>query len=294
MKNEVNKKMEILRVVIYTVIVMLLIFGLNHLLPENASTSIGMMTPLTAHILTRLLTRDKTDIDGLYLRAHLKGNVKYYWYALLYGVALNLIGGILTRIFIFPNDGFLPADKLHSALCQIPLTFSMTFMLMTVCLGEEYGWRAYLTPKLETFLPDWAVFMVQGIIWGMWHKDMLDAGGNFGKDHAFYPWANYVLMCISCMFFGMFLTYLTRKTHSIYPAAICHSAIDCIQVGALLYPDLPEDFNETHGEIVFHVGILSLIPFSVIVGTIAFILMQKDKKVKIIANTPQTPLENVA
>ena len=291
MKNEVNKKMEILRVVIYTVIVMLLIFGLNRILPEDASTSIGMMTPLTAHILTRLITRDKTDIDGLYLRSHLKGNVKYYVYALLYGVILNIIGGILVKIFLFPNDDFLPPDKLHSALCQIPLTFSMTFLLMTICFGEEYGWRAYLTPKLETFLPDWAVFMVQGIIWGMWHKDMLDAGGNFGKDHAFYPWANYVLMCISCMFLGMFLTYLTRKTHSIYPATICHSAIDFIQVGALLYPDLPEDFSETHGTIVLYAGILGMLVFPVIMGIIAFILMQKNKQKQI---PSASPLETTA
>ena len=286
--------MEILRVVIFTVIVFILSYGLFELLPDDYSGNLLMMTPLLSHILTRLITKDKTDIDGLYLRAHLKGNVKYYCYAVLYGLLMNLVGGILVRIFIFPNEGFLPADKLHSMLCQIPLTFSMTFMLMTVCFGEEYGWRAYLTPKLETFLPDWAVFVVQGIIWGMWHKDMLDAGGNFGKDHAFYPWANYVLMCISCMFFGMFLTYLTRKTHSIYPAAICHSAIDFIQVGSLLFPELSEDFNETHGEIVFHVGILSMIPFPLVVGIIAFILMQKDKKQKIVMDTPEKPLEKVA
>ena len=109
----------------------------------------------------------------------------------------------------------------------------MTGMILTVLeisaplawytFGEEFGWRAYLYPKLEKLTgTPWAC-LLGGVIWGIWHAPLTVAGHNFGTEYWGFPWVGVVLMTIFCIADGAFLMWITKKTGSVYPAAIWHS-----------------------------------------------------------------------
>jgi membrane protease YdiL (CAAX protease family) len=55
--------------------------------------------------------------------------------------------------------------------------------------GEEFGWRAYLQPKLMP-LGGRKVILLMGLIWGVWHWPVIAMGHNYGLDYPGVPgWA---------------------------------------------------------------------------------------------------------
>ena len=90
--------------------------------------------------------------------------------------------------------------------------------------GEEYGWRGYLYPKIESAWSRPLAIIAGGIIWGLWHAPLTVKGHNFGTDYPGFPYVGILLMCGICVILGIFFHWLTLKTGSIYPASIAHSA----------------------------------------------------------------------
>ncbi|MBR4200286.1 MAG: CPBP family intramembrane metalloprotease [Oscillospiraceae bacterium] len=175
--------------------------------------------PAIATILTRLITKEGIADD--LLRLKLKGNRKYYAFALLLPLVIGLVRSMIARNMDFAEkpalSGWMTAYYLMQALWLSPLMAFNTF-------GEEYGWRGYLYPKLEAVAGRPAALLAGGIIWGLWHAPLTVKGHNFGTDYPGFPWLGILLMCGSCVIMGIFFHWLTQKTGSIYPASIAHSA----------------------------------------------------------------------
>ena len=53
--------------------------------------------------------------------------------------------------------------------------------------GEEFGWRAYLQPKLMP-LGFRKAMLLMGLIWGVWHWPLIAMGHNYGLDYFGAPW----------------------------------------------------------------------------------------------------------
>lgn len=237
MSNE-EKKLTIKRIIIF----MILAYIPNYVLEIAFSDHEGGMTsgaagftvmiyPALANILTRIITKE--GVEEHYLKAHFGKNKRMYTIAAL----LPLVWGLLNLFaahFLFDSStdmgallkentegagmkGFIPI-VLMAYITSIPLIF-MGF-------GEEFGWRAYLTPKLEKLMPRGAACCVTGVIWAVWHAPLIWYGYDFGRDYPGFPYVGILAMCAVCIPLSYMLTWMTEKTKSVYPAAICHMAID--------------------------------------------------------------------
>ena len=268
MENKTDKKTEALRVVIFTVLVFAMSLGIGaYYIKNDLSSCLLMFSPLAAAVITKLVTKDKPrDLNDLLLGTNFGRSKKYYFYALGAGLTFDLVTAIAC-IALFGGEYsfgeyFLSEDS-RKALCSVPLMLTESVFLIAIFLGEEYGWRAFLTPKLEKLMPQWAVFIVQGIIWGMWHKPVLDMGQNFGKSLPFFPYSNYALMCTGCIFMGMILTWLTKKSGSIFPAALCHAALDEFASIAAVF--VPADVANSENNLpVLGSSVMIFVPLAVI------------------------------
>lgn len=91
-------------------------------------------------------------------------------------------------------------------------------------LGEEIGWRGWLTPQLLPLgvLP---TIGLTGLIWGLWHTPLMLLGHNFPHLPA---WLSVVCMVIFCTVIGAVLAWLTIRTGSVWPAALGHSTVNAI------------------------------------------------------------------
>jgi len=99
-----------------------------------------------------------------------------------------------------------------------------------IAIGEEIGWRAYLTPALISHAGVTATIIIVGIVWGLWHIPI-----NLSVKHVFeksLPWISlrWLLLSsvISFTIFSYPLYLLLITSNSILPPAAFHGTINAL------------------------------------------------------------------
>jgi membrane protease YdiL (CAAX protease family) len=91
----------------------------------------------------------------------------WWWaFALLYGIFLSV-----GALYLFDLFGGPPVDwsGLPPLYTVVPL-----FIILTVFagIGEEYGWRGFLLPRLQTRYNALVSSLIVGVAWAIWHIPM--------------------------------------------------------------------------------------------------------------------------
>lgn len=289
-----NKKQTIKRLVIY----LLISFGIPYILIfiyiskfgwtinndwYGPLASTAMLCPMIANILTRIITKE--GFDGSLIKMKIKGNIRYFVIALVFPFICGIISAVLSALFIFPENSLLNMMqhfKVTDYLVMCAYLSAVTVTAIFQGFGEEFGWRAYMTPKLETLMPFPAAIVVGGTIWGLWHAPLIACGHNFGNDYAGSPWLGIGLMCIACICIGLYLTALTKASKSVLPAALAHIAINNIAGGVsgtmLNYIDIPETtLDELNSAFSYSILFMSVISFTALAAGIIIFLSKRKK-----------------
>ena len=197
-----------------------------------------MWAPALAHILTRLVTREGWGDVGL--RPNLRRGWPYWLAAWFLPGILTLVGMIaffaLFPTFFDPSLGAImqllpPGDSIDpwvlavAQLVQAMLIAPLINGFFT--FGEEFGWRAYLQPKLMPLGGRTAILLV-GLIWGLWHAPIIAMGHNYGFDYPGAPWSGILMFVWIAVLFAALLGWVTVRGGSVWPAVIGHGAINGI------------------------------------------------------------------
>lgn len=149
------------------------------------------------------------------------------------------------------------------------------FINLVPALGEEIGWRGWLTPQL---LPLGVVptIVITGAIWGLWHTPLILLGHN-------YPhlpgWLAVGAMVIFCTVIGGVLAWFTIRTNSVWPAALGHSTINATAALPLLF-----SADTTYD--TAHVGIAGTTGWLVTAGVLLLLFLTKSFR-----TVPAAPLD---
>ena len=177
----------------------------------------------------------------------------------LYSADLENFSG-LQQIFDEAGAGGMPVEMM--LLSQIINVVIAAWVLnLLPALGEEIGWRGWLTPQL---LPLGAVptIAITGVIWGLWHTPLILLGHN-------YPhlpgWQAVCFMVVFCTLLGGILAWLSIRTRSVWPAALGHSTINAIG-------GLPLIFSEDTTFDTAHVGITGTTAW-IVAGIVLLVLL---------------------
>lgn len=288
MPNEnIDKKLEAKRLVIFLLlafgiswipaIIYNKVFGYHEWFETNKMPLFSWIVgygPALANIITRKLTHEGWHDSMLHL--NLKGNIKYYIISIVAISVLAVPQGILATLAVGGGDwsGLGQRFTLGEFTAALLSVFWIAPLMAFNTFGEEFGWRGYMNQKMEPLLGTTGTIIVGGIIWGLWHAELTVEGHNFGTDYPGYPYLGILTMCINCTFMGIFLMWLTKKTNSIYPAAIFH-AMNNFGGGItnnIFLSGVPEDLQLTIPQYL----ILD-IPFN-IAAIIILILMLRDNR----------------
>jgi membrane protease YdiL (CAAX protease family) len=199
-----------------------------------------MWAPTWAHLLTRLITRE--GWHDAYLRPRRRGWL-YWIVAWFIPSIMTILGAVL--FFVVFRQYFDPSLKvLHEMLAKTgqaipnaPWTIVIIQTLLGILIapfinslftfGEEFGWRAYLQPKLMPLGGRKAILLI-GLIWGVWHWPIIAMGHNYGLDYPGAPWLGMLMMVWVTIGLGTFLGWLTVRAGNVWPAVIGHAAINGI------------------------------------------------------------------
>ncbi len=205
-----------------------------------------MFGPAVGNVAARLATGEGWDRHRL--RPEFEGTMWTYAAAWLAPAALTVVGAAFY-FAVFPGQfdptmaafreqvasmgvgmdpWLLVAIQIGSALTIAPIINAL------FAFGEEFGWRAYLLPKLAPLGYRRAV-VVSGIVWGVWHWPLLAMGYNYGFDYPGFPWTGMLAFLAFTVGAGTFLAALTVREGSVWPASIGHGAINAIASVAVLF-----------------------------------------------------------
>jgi membrane protease YdiL (CAAX protease family) len=198
--------------------------------------SVLMFAPMVAHIATRLITRE--GWSNTFLRPDLScGRWRYYLTAWFLPPVATIVGGVIYYL-LFPGK-FDPSMTDARELGLIgstvkPWVFFITQVgiaivqivpilgqVLFLSFGEEFGWRAYLLPKLMPLGPRKATLLV-GAIWGVWHWPAILMGFNYRLDYWGAPVVGPLLFVSILMVESAFYSWVTLRSGSVWPAAIAH------------------------------------------------------------------------
>lgn len=216
--------------------------------------SVSMYTPFLGVLVSHKgLKKAKTGIGwGI----SLKKNWKYFLGAWFLPIVLTVTGaaiyfavmpekfdihcGSLAKVYgsLLDADGNLQGIPLGmvgiiqfiSAVTYAPI------INMFAALGEEAGWRGYMTPALEKWMGKKAALVVSGIIWAIWHGPLIVlAGYEYGTGYAGEPFLGILMMCGFTTAMGIVLSYFYEKSQSIWVPALMHGALNGVAGVSLLY-----------------------------------------------------------
>lgn len=143
-----------------------------------------------------------------------------------------------------------------------------------VAVGEEAGWRGYMTPALSNWLGKGWALIVSGITWGIWHAPVIVfAGYEYGRGYAGEPVLGVLMMCVFTTALGIILSCFYEKSQSIWVPSLMHGAINAVAGLPILYmKEMPQHYllGPTPA------GLISGIPLYVL-GIILFVKMTKSK-----------------
>lgn len=146
----------------------------------------------------------------------------------------------LREVFDAAGAGDMPIELIFISQAVNVLVAAWVLNLLPA-LGEEIGWRGWLTPQL---LPLGALptIGITGIIWGLWHTPLILLGHNYPN---LPGWQAVIFMTIFCTLIGGLLAWLTIRTKSVWPAALGHSTINAVGGLPLIFSAEPT-FDTAH------------------------------------------------
>lgn len=248
---------------------------------------IAMFMPFLGVLIARI------PLKGMGWVPHLKGRIKYVFFALWVPALLSIIGGVLFFAF-FPDafdSEFLTLrsileetgtlQQLEAQGLTMPMYLLITsiqavtyapFVSMFVTLGEEVGWRGALYPYLKEKLGVTKGRIVGGVIWGSWHWPvMILAGYEYGKEYIGAPVLGPIVFCICTVMMGILFDYVYEKTETIWLPSLMHGATNAFTIFA--YLSKPEYADKAILGPAY-IGIISMIPLIVM----AVIICVKQKR----------------
>jgi membrane protease YdiL (CAAX protease family) len=247
-----------------------------------------LWTPALANVATRLITKE--GWGQLMLRPNFRRGWRFYLAAWLLPFLAIIVGGAIFYL-LFPQsfDSSLgEVRKGYATLLLAPwaaaanpwvvlLSMTVEFMILYVPLytvlsfGEEFGWRAYLLPKLvERFAgrsaeepghPDRLdaaggrkAALLVGVIWGVWHWP---GQFLFNPDMTILQ-ALLSLVAICSM--SVLLSWVTLRSGSMWPAAVGHGTHNLIlNVPSLLQKGPPNPLFGLIGSVGYYAVALVLL-----------------------------------
>ena len=214
-----DKKVQLKRLIIYLV----LAFGLAWVYefifigngfvwdmedPDSAKlislVSLGMLAPAIAHALTRVFTKEgfkPAGKDSMMLGINLDdGKWKVFLFAILIPLVYSASADLLLCLStpgVFDTNVLPDSGMPNSMSLLIPLSAVSNGVIVSfAAFGEEFGWRAYMMPKLKELMGRYPALIVGGVIWGLWHAPLTCIGHNFGTDYPGFPYVGIIIILL--------------------------------------------------------------------------------------------------
>jgi membrane protease YdiL (CAAX protease family) len=269
----------------------------RELIPESGLTeafvllaTAYMFAPAISHALTRIVTKE--GWQDTWLRLDARKSLPFLAATWL-GTPLLLAFGAVIYFIIFPQsydsslsyiseliaeyagDSEVPFSPGVFAAIQIFQGILIAPVLNLVPIfGEEFGWRAYLLPKLLP-LGERKAYLISGLVWGVWHAPVIAMGYNYGLDYLGAPITGVLMFIWVAFILGTFFGWATLRAKNVWPAIAGHAVLNGTATAALLFTRTGATSTPLLGPLV--PGVIGSLGFALVTGWIFLKAPQEPK-----------------
>lgn len=188
---------------------------------ERFYTFLAMWAPGTAALLTLLFTRSNLREIG------------WRWPEGRYTVIACLVPAAYAAVVYIPTwiaGGVFDPSGWQEGSLSIPASLLSLFTVhflsgFLFATGEEIGWRGLLVPQLAQRMSFKATALVSGVIWSLWHWDVIIWGTYSSGTPILFSLACFTVMTVALSFV---LAWLRLASGSVWPCAVFHGAHNVI------------------------------------------------------------------
>lgn len=257
------------KIYIFTSIVMFVFAIVNIFYPnfDNFSDTIILMSAIA--MIIAISTMDKDLKKKLSLN---NPNKKSTLLMCLLFIIIYFLRTFLGYVLQGETNEFFKILNLKSLKIFISI-FIFSFLNIMPFIGEEYGWRAYLAPRLKEIYGLKKSILITGFIWGIWH---LPLNLFYYSDGVLTSQIYSILIqLVFCTFLGIFLTYAYNKTKSIWAPVMIHYLNN--NLALLFVTDLSKDiFSGQHYDL--KETLFSIVSSIILFGIFIFSKYIKDEE----------------
>ena len=257
------------KIYIFTSIVVFLFCILNIFYPEFSELSEFVILISAIAMIIAIFTMDKDLKKKLSLN---NPNKKMTLLMCLIFILIYFLRTFLGYVLQGETNEFFKILNLKSLKIFISI-FIFSFLNIMPFIGEEYGWRAYLAPRLKEIYGYKKSILMTGFIWGIWH---LPLNLFYYSDGVLTSQIYSILVqLVICIFIGIFLTYAYNKTKSIWAPVMIHYLNN--NLALLFVTDLSKDiFSGQHYDLKG--TLFSIISSIILFGIFIFSKYIKDQE----------------
>lgn len=186
---------------------------LSQALQLEGLKAIGAIMPMIIGLIITSVESGKEGIKGIIKNAFLKG-VSLVW-LIFVTITFFAVNGLSRFVFSFFESN-LPVSEIVTDVPSF-IFFTLLVFFLGGGLGEEIGWRGFLTEKLlSKYNPLKTIFLVSGI-WTVWHLPLFYIGSS---NQEFLGFIQFSLAVIALT---VMITWVYVKTRSILLCTLFHT-----------------------------------------------------------------------
>ena len=262
-------KISAIRIYLVTSIILFAISIINIFYPKFSGLSEFVILISAIAMIISIFTMDKDLKKKLSLN---NPNKKMTLLMCLIFILIYFLKLFIGCIVEGETSGIVEVFNLHSLKVFISIII-FSFLNIMPFIGEEYGWRAYLAPRLKEIYGVKKSILFTGFIWGIWH---LPLNLFYYSDGVLTSQIYSILIqLVFCTFLGIFLTYAYNKTKSIWAPVMIHYLNN--NLALLFVTDLSKDiFSGQHYDL--KETLFSIVSSIILFGIFIFSKYIKDEK----------------
>jgi len=225
---------------------------------------LGGIGPSLAGIIVTRVVDGKGSIRALLARLG-QWRVNIGWYA----VALLMIPLLSIAALAIEAAMGMPVPTIDDIASNVALGIIWPIF---AALGEEFGWRGFALPKLQSRHTALVSSLIIGVAWGMWHLPMDFIGmGHYGV--LFIP--NFIVISIQVIALAILMTWVYNNTKgSMLLAVLFHASITA---SAIIFSSLTLSAMDSLRHQLVYTALLWVIVAIVVTGTGARRLVREPR-----------------
>lgn len=218
---------EIIIFSVSTILLSSLICFISYRLEDPNLSILSVFTPsLTALILTAL-TNGKKGVYELFVKQTLQ-KTSPKW------LIISLIGfPVLASLAMLASLNFDIAQFDLRTTQLMP----QIIVILLIAIGEEYGWRGFLLPRLLKKFNVLYSSIILGLIWGLWHFPAYLIGTGVPLEMSFMVFLLWVILGT------LFISWIYYYTRSVLTSILAHISANAAFNYLLILPEFTGSMN---------------------------------------------------